>query len=210
MNNLNKIKEQSKSIKKQINDVFQEKVELEEIVIQQEERVLNKINQISNLEKKMKVVDEMLKNKNIEIKKNEQHCMSLIKIIEEQKKNISNLNNRLNNIYQNDIESSNLIKSDNSFSKDHFIKNSSDLIFDNSMEKDNNLTKKSLELNHPINPKEGKKTKSKEDFIDYSKKLTKIPRIMEKKLVDDEDNNNDSNLKDITVMMKKILDDIQV
>ena len=32
------------SIKKQINDVFQEKVELEEIVIQQEERVLNKIN----------------------------------------------------------------------------------------------------------------------------------------------------------------------
>ena len=31
---------------------------------------------------------------------------------------------------------------------------------------------------------------------------------MEKKLVDDEDNNNDSNLKDITVMMKKILDDI--
>jgi len=54
----------------------------------------------------MKVVDEMLKNKNIEIKKNEQHCMSLIKIIEEQKKNISNLNNRLNNIYQNDIESS--------------------------------------------------------------------------------------------------------
>ena len=106
MNNLNKIKEQSKSIKKQINDVFQEKVELEEIVIQQEERVLNKINQISNLEKKMKVVDEMLKNKNIEIKKNEQHCMSLIKIIEEQKKNISNLNNRLNNIYQNDIESS--------------------------------------------------------------------------------------------------------
>ena len=76
------------------------------------------------------------------------------------------------------------------------------------MEKDNNLTKKSLEINHPINPKEGKKTKSKEDFIDYSKKLTKIPRIMEKKLVDDEDNNNDSNLKDITVMMKKILDDI--
>jgi len=39
MNNLNKIKEQSKTIKKQISDVFQEKVELEEIVIQQEERV---------------------------------------------------------------------------------------------------------------------------------------------------------------------------
>ena len=40
MNNLNKIKEQSKTIKKQINEVFQEKVELEEIVIQQEERVI--------------------------------------------------------------------------------------------------------------------------------------------------------------------------
>ena len=128
MNNLNKIKEQSKSIKKQINDVFQEKVELEEIVIQQEERVLNKINQISNLEKKMKVVDEMLKNKNIEIKKNEQHCMSLIKIIEEQKKNISNLNNRLNNIYQNDIESS----KKTIFEKDQeiqFLKNLNESIF---------------------------------------------------------------------------------
>ena len=54
----------------------------------------------------MKIVDEMLKNKNIEIKKNEQHCMSLIKIIEDQKKTIANLNLRLNNLFQNDIESS--------------------------------------------------------------------------------------------------------
>lgn len=54
----------------------------------------------------MKIVDEMLKNKNVEIKKNEQHCMSLIKIIEEQKKTIAKYNNRLNNLFQNDIESS--------------------------------------------------------------------------------------------------------
>ena len=104
----------------------------------------------------------------------------------------------------------NLIKSDNSFSKDHFIKNSSELLFDNSMEKDNMMTKKSLELNpiHQINSKERIKTKSKEELTDNVKKLTKVPKIIDKKLLDDEDNINDSNLKDITVMMKKILDDI--
>lgn len=70
----------------------------------------------------MKIVDEMLKNKNLEIRKNEQHCMSLIKIIEDQKKTITNLNHRLNNLFQNDIESN----KKTIYEKDqeiHFLKN---------------------------------------------------------------------------------------
>lgn len=70
----------------------------------------------------MNIVDEMLKNKNLEIKKNEQHCVSLIKIIEEQKKTIAKLNHRLNNLFQNDIENN----KKTIFEKDqeiHFLKN---------------------------------------------------------------------------------------
>lgn len=64
----------------------------------------------------------MLKNKNSEIKKNEQHCMSLIKIIEDQKKTIAALNLRISNEFQNDIESNKKII----FEKEqeiHFLKN---------------------------------------------------------------------------------------
>ncbi len=220
----------------------------------------------------MKIVDEMLKNKNLEIKKNEQHCMSLIKIIEDQKKTITNLNHRLNNLFQNDIESNkktiyekdqeihflknftnslktqissfsfnltlgkdekikslkikntnlraeneklkNLIKSDNTFSKDHYIKNSSELLFDNSMEKGNIITKKildPLDLN-PVTAHSKEKGKFKEETNENKngKKTSnnKNIKVTERKLIEDEDIINDSHMKDITVMMKKILDDI--
>lgn len=108
----------------------------------------------------------------------------------------------------------NLIKSDNTFSKDHYIKNSSELIFDNSMEKDNLITKKTLDpldLN-PITAQSKEKPKFKEESNENrnGKKtnLNKNVKASERKLIEDEDIINDSHLKDITVMMKKILDDI--
>jgi hypothetical protein len=79
------------------------------------------------------------------------------------------------------------------------------------MEKENLMTKKTLDLN-PIKPNSKDKTKIKDEINDNinGKKSTtnKNPRSKEKKIIDDEEINNDSHMKDITVMMKKILDDI--
>ena len=106
-----------------------------------------------------------------------------------------------------------MIKSDNTFSKDHYIKNNSELLFDNSMEKENITTRKTLDLNPTnIQSKEKAKAKNKEELNEnaHTKKssFNKAAKSNEKKILEDEDMINDSNLKDITVMMKKILDDI--
>lgn len=89
------------------------------------------------------------------------------------------------------------------------------MIFDNSLDKENLLTKKTLDL-IPSNAqsKEKNRLKIKEEHVEQSGQLKKINRTnklgksVERKVVDEEDFGNDSNLKDITVMMKKILDDI--
>lgn len=82
------------------------------------------------------------------------------------------------------------------------------------MEKDNLITKKTLdplELN-PITTHSKDKHKLRDEISENrnGKKNSnnKNFKVTEKKLIDDEDIINDSHLKDITVMMKKILDDI--
>ena len=79
------------------------------------------------------------------------------------------------------------------------------------MEKDTIITKRSLEVNQNGRSKDMKKNKE-EHAENINKKSgfygnLKTIKNSEKKMLEDDDVINDSNLKDITVMMKKILDD---
>jgi chromosome segregation ATPase len=72
-----------KSQKKTINSIAKEKLELEEIILKQEDRV-------SELNNKFNLIDKMVKDKNRELKENEQNILQLVNIIEEQKRTLSN------------------------------------------------------------------------------------------------------------------------
>lgn len=68
-------------MKKQYNKVNTEKIEFEQIILTQEEKV-------NELGQKVKGIDQMLKNKNNQLSAYETQCMGLIKIIEDQKKQL--------------------------------------------------------------------------------------------------------------------------
>jgi predicted RNase H-like nuclease (RuvC/YqgF family) len=78
-----------KNQKKTINNLNKEKLELEEIIMKQEDRV-------SELSNKFNLIDKMMKDKNRELKENEQSIMQLVNIIEEQKKTINNMSTGMN------------------------------------------------------------------------------------------------------------------
>jgi chromosome segregation ATPase len=82
-----------KKLHNQLTQTAKEKSELEEIILKQESR----INDISS---KVGIIEKMLKEKNKELKENEANCLQLVKIIEDQKKVINNLQNseNLNNL----------------------------------------------------------------------------------------------------------------
>jgi hypothetical protein len=67
-----------------IKGLIKEKENLEDLILQQE-------NKVSDLATKIKFVDKSIKDKNKELKENEENYLKLIEIIEEQKKFIENL-----------------------------------------------------------------------------------------------------------------------
>lgn len=69
-----------------LKQVMQGRSDLEEIIIKQEEKV-------SGLGDKVNKIDQMLKNKNSELKQNESYSIQLINIINDQKKQIANVKN---------------------------------------------------------------------------------------------------------------------
>jgi hypothetical protein len=68
--------------KKIVSNFNKEKMELEEIILKQEEKV-------SELGTKFNLIDKLVKEKNKELKENEGHITQLVNIIEEQKRTIS-------------------------------------------------------------------------------------------------------------------------
>jgi vacuolar-type H+-ATPase subunit I/STV1 len=74
-----------KKAEKHSIELNEEKNELEDIILKQE----NKINDIAH---KVSTIDKLLKEKNKEIKDNETNCLQLVKIIEEQKNVINKFN----------------------------------------------------------------------------------------------------------------------
>jgi hypothetical protein len=89
VNNNKELKLKMKKIVNQLSATNKEKNDLEEIILKQEAR----INDISS---KVSIIEKMLKEKNKELKENEANCLQLVKIIEEQKKMISGLQNNEN------------------------------------------------------------------------------------------------------------------
>jgi hypothetical protein len=89
-----------KRIHNQLNLTSKEKNDLEEIILKQESR----INDISS---KVGIIEKMLKEKNKELKENEANCLQLVRIIEEQKKMINNLqsNENMNNLSKKEKQS---------------------------------------------------------------------------------------------------------
>ena len=75
------MEESLRNLKKQYTKVNNEKTEFEQIILTQEEKV-------NELGQKVKVIDGMLKNKNGQLSAYETQCMGLIKIIEDQKKQL--------------------------------------------------------------------------------------------------------------------------
>jgi epidermal growth factor receptor substrate 15 len=80
--------ENCKKLSKDYKLKHKEKLELEEIILKQDEKVTILANKIN-------YIDKMLKEKNKEIQENEINVGKLVDIIEDQKKNINELNNKL-------------------------------------------------------------------------------------------------------------------
>lgn len=79
-----------------LKQVTQGKSDLEEIIIKQEEKV-------SGLGDKVNKIDQMLKNKNNELKQNESYSLQLINIINDQKKEIANIKSNQKETENNEL-----------------------------------------------------------------------------------------------------------
>lgn len=79
-----------------IKTLSKEKNDMEELILKQE-------NKVSDLAAKIKIVEKNVKEKNKEIAENEENTMKLIKILEEQKKQIENLSKNQANQPSNKI-----------------------------------------------------------------------------------------------------------
>jgi len=109
-------------------ELLSSKNELEQIISKQDEKVktylFNYELKIKDLSAKASRFDEMLNNKNKELQFSEQNLTSLVKVVEEQKKKIQNLNISLNEKGKSDekikmilMEKDNEIKNLKSFLK---------------------------------------------------------------------------------------------
>jgi len=76
------MEENLKNLKRQLTKANSEKVEFEQIILTQEEKV-------NELGENVKVIDQMLKGKNNQLSAYETQCIGLIKIIEDQKKQLN-------------------------------------------------------------------------------------------------------------------------
>lgn len=75
------LEEQNKKLKGKLETVTKDKLELEDIVIKQEE----KVNELAG---KVNLIEKLLKEKNKEIKENQNYAVQLVNIIEDQKKQL--------------------------------------------------------------------------------------------------------------------------
>lgn len=77
-----------KLMRTKYNDALKEKMDLTDLIMQQEENMRYLTNQIQFLE-------ETIKSKNGEIKEVEQNCFKMLRIIEDQKRSVSLMNQKL-------------------------------------------------------------------------------------------------------------------
>lgn len=79
-----------------IKTLSKEKNDMEDLILKQESKV-------SDLAAKIKIVEKNIKDKNKEIAENEENTMKLINILEEQKKQLENLQKNQANLASNKI-----------------------------------------------------------------------------------------------------------
>jgi chromosome segregation ATPase len=194
-NNLNKklktFEIQIKQLKSAYQAVTKEKMELEEILIKQEEKV-------NELGLKVNKVDKLLKDKNRELKENEESAMQLVKIIEEQKKTISNLYEKSNPVLHSNKRSNEkkTVPLNNNLKKQPQYNNTN-------INKDDTLILPNINL--PNKSHHHTQKPSSQQSKRYENVITENDHNLINELNDIEEHDNDEKLNEITNMMKKIL-----
>jgi hypothetical protein len=204
-----------KKLHNQFNATNKEKNDLEEIILKQEAR----INDISS---KVSIIEKMLKEKNKELKENEANCLQLVKIIEEQKKMISSLQNNenLNSLSKKEKQTGAMNSSNkliNELKRTHLINPLvKDLMIENQEIIITNLKEENKRLKLEVISKKyyGVGSGLVNKTLEKSKIETTLPLIDQHYRVDDEGSNEllaskerADNLEEISIMMKKILEE---
>jgi hypothetical protein len=208
-------------LKSKINDIMNEKMTLEELAIELE-------NDVKLFKIELEKTNTIINVKNEEIKTNESNISAMIKVIEDQKKHISILSTKIKKILA--YEEQNKIFYAEKEQELHYLKNFMNSLKNENLNKDKRITdiKARLDKIKEENKKYKKMVMSAEigknklgDFDKlnvlkgsaYMKGSYNIKNHNESLVYDYEKNNESSeeidneNLKEITVLMKRVLDE---